>query len=435
MRGDSTEEPMRQFLHAFKSRRFGSVPNLVWKDSKGAVHENELSHVPDRLNGVMDDHYGGLINQVLRYRDLRGIVPFKGWLSHPITAVFTCRGCEQQCVFCGGSRSAMKRVTGRKDTAFRTPAEIHSDVKNISRISRGPIFILSDIRQNGEDKALDFLRLLQNQPVSNTVMFELYWPAEPRFIEDLSLAAPNFGVDISPHSHDPAVRLALGLNYSNEALEDTIAASLYNGAKRVEVYFMVGLPKQTKESVLADVAYCEYLLRKFDGDRRLIIYQGPLSPFLDPGSLAFEHPARYGYKLLYRTLAEHRQALLQPSWKHVLNYETKWLTRADIVDVSYEANARLTGVKAKYGQISRALADAQIRRLQQARRLEEQIDNILERDHPEDLQLLKPEIDRANSFKAVQHRQLIDVPLGLLKLRYLSALWRVIAGGSKQRPG
>jgi B12-binding domain/radical SAM domain protein len=428
MRGDTTEEPMRQFLKAFKSRRLSAVPNLVWKDSRGLVHDNGLSYVPDRLDFVMDNHYGGLVDQVLRYRDIKGIIPFKGWLSHPITAVFSCRGCDRQCVFCGGSRSAMKRVTGRKETAFRTPEEIHRDIKNISRVSRGPIFILADIRQNGEARALDLLRLLQRRPVNNTLMFELYRPATARFIEDLSLAAPRFGLDISPHSHDPAVRKATGLDYTNAELEETINAALYHEAERVEVYFMIGLPRQTKESVLEDTAYCEYLLRKFDADRRLFLYQGPLSPFLDPGSLAFENPGRYGYRLLFRTLAEHREALTGPSWKYILNYETKWLSRKDIVDVSYEANARLTGVKAKYGQISRSRAEAQVKRLERARELEAQIDSILASDHPEDLELLRPEIEKLNSFADVHHRQLIDVPLGLFKLRYLNMLWQLIKG-------
>ncbi len=428
MRGDSTEEPMRALLHALKSRRLGSVPNLIWKDSRGVVRENALSYIPNRLDDVMHDHYGGLLRQVFRYRDLRGIIPFKGWLTHPITAVFTCRGCEQQCIFCGGSKAALKKVTGRRETAFRTSEEIHRDVKNLSRLSRGPIFILSDIRQSGEDKAADFLHRLQREPVGNTVMFELYWPAPAHFVVDISLAAPQFGLSISPHSHDGDIRRALGLNYTNAALEDTIASGLSCGAKRLEVYFMIGLPGQTREAVLADVDYCEQLLRRFDGDRRLIFYQGPLAPFLDPGSLAFERPSRYGYKLRYRTLAEHRQALLQPSWKHVLNYETQWLSRDDIMDVTYEAAMRLTRAKAKYGQISSVLAEAQLARLAQARRLEEKIDALIKSGQIEDLEQLRPEIDRVNGFAAVQHRQLIDVPQGVIRLRYLNSLWRMVAG-------
>lgn len=428
MRGDSTEEPMRAFLRAFKSRRLGMVANLIWKDSRGIVRENALSHVPDRLGGVMQDHYGGMLRQVFRFRDIKSIIPFRGWLAHPITAVFTCRGCEQQCVFCGGSKAALKKVTGRSQTAFRTAEEIHRDVKNLSHISRGPIFILSDIRQGGDGLAADFLHRLQREPVKNTVMLELYWPASASFVTDVSLAAPQFGLSISPHSHNENIRRALGLNYTNEALEETIAAGLSSGARRLEVYFMIGLPKQTREDVLADVAYCEQLLRRFDGDRRLVLYQGPLAPFLDPGSLAFENPERYGYKLRHRTLAEHRQALTQPSWKHVLNYDTQWLSRDDIMDVTYEAAVRLTQAKAKYGQISRALADTQTERLAQARQLEEKIDGLMQSGQLEDMSRFRLEIDRVNGFAAVQHRQLIEVPLGIFRLRYLNSLRRLIAG-------
>ena len=426
MRGDSTEEPMRMLLRAMKSRRLGSVANLIWKDSRGVVRENALSHIPDRLEGVMHDHYGEMLRQTFRYRDLNSVMPFKGWLSHPITAVFSCRGCEQQCIFCGGSKAALKKVTGRQTTAFRLPEEIHRDVKNLSRISRGPIFILSDVRQGGEDLATDFLHRLQREPVNNTVMFELYWPAPERLVTDISLAAPKFGLSISPHSHDPDIRRALGINYTNTELEETVAAGLSSGAQRIEIYFMIGLPKQTQESVLADVAYCEQLLRRFDGDRRLILYQGPLAPFLDPGSTAFEHPVRHGYRLRYRTLAEHRQAFLQPSWKHILNYETKWLSRDDIMDVTYEAGKRLTQAKAKYGQISRVLAEAQLTRLEQARKLEEKIDVLVQSGRLDKMHHLRPEIDQINGFSAVQHRQLIDVPFGIFRLRYLSALWRMI---------
>ena len=264
MRGDSTEEPMAALLRAMKSHRLGSVANLVWKDIRGVVRENALTHIPERLTEVMRDHYGGLLRQVFRYRDLKSIIPFKGWLSHPITAVYTCRGCEQACIFCGGSRVALKRVTGREVTAFRTPEEIHRDVKNISRVSRGPIFILSDIRQSGDDAATDFLHRLQREPVSNTVMFELYWPASTRFITDVSLAAPKFGFSISPHSHNPIVRRLLGLNYSNDGLEETISAGLSSGARRIEVYFMIGLPTETDDDVrgIIDLANRSYKAAK-----------------------------------------------------------------------------------------------------------------------------------------------------------------------------
>jgi hypothetical protein len=77
-----------------------------------------------------------------------------------------------------------------------------------------------------------------------------------------------------------------------------------------------------------------------------------MGPFIDPGSRGFEEPDRFGYRLFARTLEEHRQLLVQPTWEHILNYETKWMTRRELVDATYEAAGRLNELKVRYGRIS-----------------------------------------------------------------------------------
>jgi radical SAM superfamily enzyme YgiQ (UPF0313 family) len=116
------------------------------------------------------------------------------------------------------------------------------------------------------------------------------------------------------------------------------------------VFFMIGLPGQTLESVRGTIDYCEHLFRL--GDRRLSCYISPMGPFLDPGSRGFEEPERFGYRLFARTLEEHRRLLVQPTWEHILNYETKWMTRRELVDATYDAAERLNELKMRYGRIS-----------------------------------------------------------------------------------
>ena len=70
---------------------------------------------------------------------------------------------------------------------------------------------------------------------------------------------------------------------------------------------------------------------------RLIPFTSPLAPFLDPGSLAYENAEQYGYIRHAQTLADHRELLLQPTWKHILSYETQWMDRDTIADVTYES--------------------------------------------------------------------------------------------------
>ncbi len=121
---------------------------------------------------------------------------------------------------------------------------------------------------------------------------------------------------------------------------------------------MTGLPKQTYQSVLETVDYCRSLIERFQPYNKLFPFISPLAPFLDPGSTVFEEPEKYGYRLLYRTVEEHRQALMAPSWKYILNYETEWMNRDEIVYSTYEAGKRLNRLKAEFGLIDRKTAES-----------------------------------------------------------------------------
>jgi radical SAM superfamily enzyme YgiQ (UPF0313 family) len=296
------------------------------------------------------------------------------------------------------------------------------DAKQIERFSRGPIFILGDLRQAGEDYADEVLRLVEKNRVKNQVILELFSPASAGLLRQMSRACPNFCLEISPESHDPEVRRAAGRNYSNQDLEQTLSDALDVGCGRLDVFFMIGLPKQTPKSVMDTIDYCDFLLQKFSGDKRLSLFIAPLAPFLDPGSLGFEQPQRHGYRILFRTLEEHRQALLAPSWKYSLNYETGWMTRQQIVDTSYEAILRLNRLKAKYGIISLQMADAGEQRIKAAWEMANRIDGLLSRGDLERLSLLKRDIDEINASPVVERLQL-ELPVGLVKLKFLRSLW------------
>jgi hypothetical protein len=128
---------------------------------------------------------------------------------------------------------------------------------------------------------------------------------------------------------------------------------------------MVGMPGQTVSSVLGSIDFYGHLLKISAGDPRLKCFISPLAPFLDPGSLAFEFPERFGYRRFFKSLDEHRRALTAPSWKHALSYETRWMKRADIVDSTYQAALQLNRLKTEVGQLSRdkyQLIEGQIRK-------------------------------------------------------------------------
>lgn len=425
IRGDSTEEPMRQLIQAINNgNSLDTVPNLAWRDDGGNINENPFSYIPDDIGSVMLDPYSGIMRSVIRHRDLASIIPFKGWLRYPVMAVFTCRGCNHNCVICGGSNAAFRTFLNRDKTVFRSPQAIARDIKNIARFSNAPIFILGDIRQPGDECADELLDIIARDRVRNQLMLEVFNPAPAVFLQKLSRACSNFCLEISPESHDPVVRKAAGKHYTNEALEQMIADALAVGCGRIDIFFMVGIPRQTPQSVMETVDYCEHLLEKFNGDKRIALLIGPLAPFLDPGSLAFEQPQQYGYRVLFSTLEEHRQALLAPSWRYTLNYETQWMTRDQIMDTTYEAILRLTRLKAKYGLITKKMAETQQWRINTSLELERRIGEIWCAGNHQSLELLKPQVDKINALRANERAEL-ELPVGFGKLKLLSWLWSV----------
>ena len=134
----------------------------------------------------------------------------------------------------------------------------------------------------------------------------------------MSLCSPNFCLEWSPESHDPEVRIASGRNFSTEDMEQTLRDALDVGCGRLDVFFMIGLPKQTPQSVMDTVDYCGSVWERFQNDKRLFLFIAPLSPFIDPGSLGFEQPERYDVMSL--TSKVHRIQFFIFAWDKFCSY-------------------------------------------------------------------------------------------------------------------
>ena len=352
LRGDSTEPPLHQLLVALRDGvPLDGIPNLTWKDA-GGVHVNPHSYVPMTLDYV-DIRPDLMVEMMARYRDLESTLPFNGWWRNPIAAVFTVKGCAYECVTCGSSLTTCAHLTQRQRPVFRSPASLVANVEAFARLTRGPIALIGDLRQAGPDHASEVLERLRAANLPNEILFELFGVPPAGFLQEIDRCIPHWSIEFSPESHDQAVRDAQEgeADYTTEAMEEMLKEALRLRCERLDVFFMIGLPAQTVESVRGTVDYCERLFQL--GDKRLSCFISPMGPFIDPGSRGFEEPERFGYRLFARTLEEHRQLLVQPTWEHILNYETKWMTRRELVDATYEAARRLNELKMQYGRISR----------------------------------------------------------------------------------
>jgi B12-binding domain/radical SAM domain protein len=353
MRGDSTEKPMLMLMQEIKSggMSLSAVPNLTWKRF-GRVLVNQLSQVPADLDDIDIPDYRYAVRSVFKYRSLLDVLPYEGWLEYPVSALLTIRGCTQDCCLCGGSRSAYESNCERPRPAMRSPAKLIEDIEFIQRFSRTPIFVIGDIRQGGTKYVDEFLdRVAAFQP-KNELVFELFWSAEDHFFTTIERKVPKYSLEITLESADENIRRENGkFACSNQAIVRLARSALDHGCRKLDIFFMGGLPHQTRESALRNVDFCEEIHKACGLDKRLHYFIAPLAPFLDPGSRAFERPEKFGFKRLATTLEEHIRHFSAPSWEYILNYETDRLDREQIVKTWYASMEKLNDFKLKYGLI------------------------------------------------------------------------------------
>lgn len=405
-RGDSTEPPLHQLLVALQNGdSVDKIPNLTWK-SGDEVRINPLTFIPMSLDYV-DLRPDLMVEMVIRYRDLESTLPFNGWWNNPITTVFTVKGCAHECVTCGSSQTTCTHLTKRKRPVFRSPDSLVANMTAISRLTRAPILLVGDLLQASREHAQAVLERLRMADLSNEIVFEFFTVPPVEILHEIDRCVSHWSLEISPDSHDHAVRRAQDGEpaYTNEDMEAFLKEALSLRCTRLDVFFMIGLPLQTKESVMQTIDYCEHLFQI--GDKRLSCFISPMGPFIDPGSRGFEDPERFGYRLFAHTLEEHRQLLVQPTWERILNYESKWMTRKDLVDATYDAAERLNDLKVKYGRISKKRACAVAEGIREARELRRRLDiEHLNGADPGAAAKLKGEISRFSISTVCDKREL-----------------------------
>lgn len=355
MRGDTTEKPLLLLLNKLENKEtdhFFDIPNLSWKKG-GSYHFNEITYVPDSLDEFDFPGYRYIIRSVFKYFNLLDPLPYNGWLQYPNTAILTSKGCTYNCLICGGSKEAYELNCNRKKLVMRSPKKMLEDIAFIQRFTRAPIFLLNDIRQGGASYVAEFLEGLEKMNLKNEIVFELFNYADEEFFKRLNKAIPKYSIELTLESADEEIRQYNGkLPCTNEKVIEMLQHALKHGCAKIDLFFMTGIPNQDYDSAIRNIDFCERIYKECGESQQISYFVAPLSPFLDPGSPAFEHPDKYGYKKFCHNLEDFRQAMKQPSWKNMLSYETNSMTREQIVRATYDSALKLNEFKYKNKIIS-----------------------------------------------------------------------------------
>ncbi len=369
VQGYDTLEPLTELVTRVHggSRDFAGIPNLMYKRG-GDIRATGFRHKPA-------SNYNDAQGDWSYFKD----TPNPGPATSKLIMTLPNTGCAHDCGWCGGSKFAYRNIMGVKKTLITKNHDlIVEELRTMGEAAkRTSIYALQCYSENRArmHQYLDAVKEVGYKSVS----FEQFNLTPQDTLEKMGESTSAY-IMLSPESHDPKISKAAGRGtYTMEQMEEWIPRAIDAGVQGVMIWFFIGMPYQDRRSVMDTIAYSERLIKKFGGWKALPLIC-PMVPFLDPGCRFFEQPEQHGYRIYHRTLEEHRQALVEPLWYRRLNYETNWLNRRELQDVSYEAIARLVEIKGEYGVLPPEFCRAVLQTIEETRKLLGEIEAALTLD-------------------------------------------------------
>ena len=369
VKGYDTLEPVTMLMQAVNRGEYGfnHIPNLLYKEKGSQILSTSFSHKP------MKNYNDATVDWSYFQKAKGDTTTSKLIMTLPNT------GCAMDCPWCGGSRFAYRNIMEVNKTLIQKDnAHIIDELRTMGDAAKTTSIYALQCYSETKDRLHQYLDGVKEMGYKN-VFFEQFHLTPDDTLKKMGKSTQAY-IMLSPESHDRAIsKLAGRGNYSMTDMEEWIPKALDAGVAGIMVWFFIGMPQQTPQSVLDTVAYSESLLKKFRGQNVLPLIC-PMVPFLDPGSRFFEEPDKHGYRIFHRTLEEHRKALLEPLWYKRLNYETIWMSRRELQDVTYEAIARLVTIKGELGVLPASFCEAILRTIDETTSLLGQMERALELD-------------------------------------------------------
>jgi len=355
MAGDFVEDQVMKLAEAVeKGKPFDTVPNLVYREGT-AIRKNPRSRDPEAVSRVFID-YKTLVRNSIIYHDIKGHLPYYSWVTNPVGMTIIQRGCQFNCGFCGGSNFAYRNNYYEISPVKRNPETIALELEAVQDTINSPVFLAGDINATGEKYYTALLQAIRDRGIDLPLLTEYFVPPPEEYFRAFSRTVPDFACEISPDSSDQNIRRETGRFYTNQELEKSIQYAAENGARKFDVYFSIGLPLQTKESVTRDADYLDFMMNKYSSEKMPVYgFISPLTPFLDPGSLFYEMPEKYGFSIIAHKIMDYYNLLDRgKSWEDFLNYETKWMSKSDMVEATYQSGIRMVESGSRMGYVDSA---------------------------------------------------------------------------------
>jgi radical SAM superfamily enzyme YgiQ (UPF0313 family) len=293
-----------------KPRPLGDVPNLVWRGDGQRIEVNDFSYVAtaEEMEGL-DFAAIDLLRNWEYYRK-RSIywtrfapLNFAPLNLSPMFFLEVGRGCRNQCLFCGGSAEAQRRINARRRIAARSVDSVMATIRKAMAFGFRTFFADFEFPRSDEWYKRLFGRVEQEQ-LGIHFVYSCWGLVSKGVVDALSQGFERAFIQLSPETADVELRRknkGVSAFYTNDELKECLDYIATKGNVKVQLYFGYFLAFEKAETVLGTLEFIMELILEYPE-----LIEVAYLPFsTDPGSMLFFHPEEYDVDMEVRSFQDY----------------------------------------------------------------------------------------------------------------------------------
>jgi len=216
--------------------------------------------------------------------------------------ITTARGCDFECSYCGGAKSAHKAIAGRNGIV---PVPVETTVDQIKHLMEHDVIQVCfsyDLAAMGERHWKKLFRTLRKEGIKIGLYNEFFQLPPAGFMKDFVRTADmeHSSLALNPYSGSEHVRRLNGKRYNDAQLFNALdEVNLYN--MPIIVYFSLNLPGEDEEAIQESIALAQSIYDMYPHSKLKILNS---CHTVEPMSPMEQRPGRYGIEVKWHTFKD-----------------------------------------------------------------------------------------------------------------------------------